>query len=1820
MSQRNLPPSFWNMNHNNSQSQQLRHHQASHQSLGGHGHHPLSLSSSGLGHHGSHSSSSQSPHEPSSSAPSSSSSFFIPPPPTLSGAQSSTSGPSHELYSTNDPYHPSARYPIHHAHHAHHQSDPWHYSLSTSAASSPYSAHHRAATSGPMHDLGYSSASNRFNAQYSSLLLQPSSIRSTRLAPVSGACGAFDKTGHHATDMSWLGAARYHHDAINFAAGHHSIDPTNYSATAAYGAAMTAAMSGVPKNSKRRSLDEEVKEPESLELPDKIEVVDANNISSVLDKKDYVAVLFYEEECELCDKALHRLEEIDDDADEKGIGFVKISDQSLAFEYGLEKLPVLVYYRKQIPIVYDGNLEDEQQVLNWLIEFRDTANDEADMRDDKAEIEDVSAKVLEALIDSTDVLAVLFYDETSEKSRNVLRELEFIDDETDNHGILFVKIDDLEVAKRFGIDPNEIPSLVYFEDRIPNFYVGDLLKEKEVLDWLIHQKGADEIEDVSDAVLHQLVQTKKFIAVLFYDRESEKCLEVLKELENIDDELDSQGLPFIKIDDDHLAREYGIDDELPVLIYFEKQIPSVYQDDLKNEEKVLAWLTRQLTSDEIEEVTDKMLDALIERTPHIAVLFYNSNQYDSVNKEMIKELEHIDDDTDRYNIVFVKTDDLKAAVKYGVRERLPAVVFFENEVPVIYEGVLSNEEEVLSWLIEQQSSVEIEDINSKTLASLIENAGAVAVLFYDNDSPKSATVLKELENIDDDCDKYDIPFVKIDDDRLAKEYGVLDELPLLVYFENKLPTVYEGDLHKEEEVLSWLVRQRTEDTIEEVTEEILVDLIKTKEFVLVFFAPDNCKDCAQILHNLEHIDDETDDHGILFVTTDDVKFAKDKVGMKKFPALVLFRNSEPVIYKGNLHDEQEILTWTTSSETLVKSDEIESVNGRMLDKLLDRSVYVAVVFVKEKSAECDKTLAKLETIDHIAEENQISVVKINDLELAQEYGISVFPTLIFFKNRFPSFYDGDLKEENKVLEWMVETKGRKEDVIELVDRKMLQVLISDVANIAVFFYDAENCPSCVQVMEELEHIDDDTDKYGIHFVKTEDITFARDLGISNLPALVYFEEGAPSIYDGDLLKEEQVLEWLIRQKTEDTIENVNRDILFKLIAEREYLAVVFYLQDDDRSNDIIEHLENIDDDCGDYEVHLVKIYDNLIAKKYGIRNPPGLVFFRRGKAVKYDGDMLDEIEVLEWLTRPENMESSDAIERVNRRMFERLMCKLNYMAVLFYSRTDCKQCERVLEELEKIDDEADSAGIKFVKVEDMALGKAWGVFALPSLVFFKKSEALDKLGETESVIFAGDLKKGDKILEWLISQKDPGRDKIEEVDEPTLRRILEVHEHVTVFFYTEECTECATTLEDLENIDTETDKHGIVFVKTSDSGVAIEYGCKNFPSLIYFEKGAPSVYEGDISAEEDVLQWLIQQKTEDTIESVNRELMEQLVESSNYLVVFFYKPHCRACDIVLEELEHIDDECDIYGIHMVKINDILVAKRYGIRTFPALLYFRNGNPLLFDGDLRNEDAVLEWLVDDDNRELQDEIEDVNGRMLDKLADTSPLLAVYFYDDECTDCPEVLASFENIDHELDVYGIDFVKVNDQIAFEKWAVHTVPALGFFRKKEVIFYDGDLTDEEKVLAWLTSEEIFELKDEIEEVNKKMLDKLLNEQQYIAVYFYENDCYDCEEILKELERIDDEADDLEIMFVKIRDSRYARKYGIATIPTLVFFRKKFPSVYRGDLMKEEEVLEWLRKNRYRSPEVSIFMYTVIAVTIAFILYTAFLFCFLRPREKKEQ
>ncbi|XP_031337168.1 uncharacterized protein LOC116166353 isoform X2 [Photinus pyralis] len=1566
---------------------------------------------------------------------------------------------------------------------------------------------------------------------------------------------------------------------------------------------------------------------EAMDLPDRIEEVNGRILDKIVQETDFVAVLFSKPECKKCTKVLQELENIDDEADQLGIGFVKIHDENLAEEYNLGDLPALVYYRHQIPIIYEGELTREEDVLEWLVQHKSTG-DEEDI------IEDVTAKTLATLINSVDNLVVLFYDHGDKESMLILDDLETIDDDCDKIGMQFVKIDDESAAQEFGLD--SLPVIVYFEKGLPNVYDGDLKKEEVLLEWLVHQKEKDEIEDVTDEMLDKLIKSSKALAVLFYDDDDRKSQRVLNELENIDDECDQLGIVFVKIDNEDEALEYGIE-KVPALVYFENGIPTLYQGNLEEEEQVLKWFERQTKEDEIEDVTDEMLDLIINKFQHVAVLFYDREQKKS--QKVLAELENIDDECDSNGIAFVKIDDSAEAKEYGI-DIIPSLVFFEKRIPCMYEGDLLKEEELLGWLIHQKKHSEIPSVTDEMMDHLIETVEFLAVLFYDKDDKQDIRVLNELENIDDDLEKEGIVIVRIDNKEEAKEYGI-DHLPTLLYFEEKIPALYEGDLMNEDEVLRWLIEQKTTATIEEVTDEILEDLIEEHEYVVVYFSGpcDEGQECDNILDELENIDDELDENGIVFVTTEDQVIAK-KHGIKTYPKLVLFRNKEPLMYTGDINDEDEVLAWLTDENTLEIPDRIEEVNTKMLDKMLAENDHVVVFFYKEGDKKSQKILQELENIDDECEEQDVDFVKTSDQGIEKEYDLPNLPALAFYRHRFREFYPGDLMHEEAILEWVLDLQHTNPDVIENVDRKTLQVLIDDVEHLAVFFYDDKCGEECNEILEELETIDDDTDKHNIQFVKSKDSKLAAEIGIFSFPALVYYETGVPIMYDGNLLDETEVLEWMMAQKNDESIEEINRDTLFKYIDTKEFLAVVFYKEEDPKSPKILRHIELIDDEAAEYGIKIVKMKDRLMAKKYGFRDPPGLSYFRKGKVINYDGDIDDEEEILDWLTDPENMELTDHIEKINRKMFEKIRQRTDYVALFLYS-SDCKQCPKVLQEVEHIDDEADAAGINFVKIDDKKMAKELGVFALPSILFFK-------MGSKDPVIYAGDLYDEQQILQWLLTQKDPSGDVIESMEGDSLRDLIENEEAVAVYFWnktlcdscnaqeqkrkskhrvaSEEhpapvahdgdmCEQCGRILDELENIDDDCEKHGIMFVKTQDFKIAERYGATDFPILIYFENGIGSMFEGDLSEEEEVLQWLIQQRTEDRIELITRVMLESYVEDTQYLAVYFYKQNCHVCEQILENLENIDDECDVYGIHLVRIQDPQLAKRYSIKTFPALVYFRNGNPLLFEGDLQNEQSVLEWLVDDDNRELADEIESVNERMLVRLLNESPLLAVFFYEEDCPECDEILEQLEEIDGEADLFGIDFVKICSAEAAATHGLHSLPALIYFRKQTPMIYDGDLTQGDRVLDWLTSQDVFEIKNEIEEVNRKMLDKLLDENEFVAVFFYEAHSEESKVINEKLENIDSETDNFDITFVKMSDSRYARKWGVTQLPAIVYFRKRFPSIFRGNLHSETDVLEWLRKNRFRQPELNLFMYVLATITVAFVTYTAFLLQCFKPQ-----
>lgn len=204
-------------------------------------------------------------------------------------------------------------------------------------------------------------------------------------------------------------------------------------------------------------------------------------------------------------------------------------------------------------------------------------------------------------------------------------------------------------------------------------------------------------------------------------------------------------------------------------------------------------------------------------------------------------------------------------------------------------------------------------------------------------------------------------------------------------------------------------------------------------------------------------------------------------------------------------------------------------------------------------------------------------------------------------------------------------------------------------------------------------------------------------------------------------------------------------------------------------------------------------------------------------------------------------------------------------------------------------------------------------------------------------------------------------------------------------------------LNELENIDDELEKEGIVIVRIDNDAEAKEFGIDHLPTLIYFEDKIPSLYEGDLMNENEVLEWLIEQKNSATIEEVTDEILEDLIEEHEYVVVYF-SGKCEEgehCDKILDELENIDDELDETGIIFVTTEDSNIAKKNGIKKFPALVFFRNKEPLVYSGDIEDEDEVLAWLTDEDTLEIPDRIEEVNTRMLDKILSENDFVVVFF---------------------------------------------------------------------------------------------------------------------------------------------------------------------------------------------------------------------------------
>lgn len=113
------------------------------------------------------------------------------------------------------------------------------------------------------------------------------------------------------------------------------------------------------------------------------------------------------------------------------------------------------------------------------------------------------------------------------------------------------------------------------------------------------------------------------------------------------------------------------------------------------------------------------------------------------------------------------------------------------------------------------------------------------------------------------------------------------------------------------------------------------------------------------------------------------------------------------------------------------------------------------------------------------------------------------------------------------------------------------------------------------------------------------------------------------------------------------------------------------------------------------------------------------------------------------------------------------------MTIFFADPEGDKKSQKILNELENIDDECEEKDIDFVKTSDNGIETEYDLPSLPALAFYRHKFR---------TIYTGDLMNEDEILKWVLELIEATPDMIESVDRRTLQVLINEIDHLAVFF------------------------------------------------------------------------------------------------------------------------------------------------------------------------------------------------------------------------------------------------------------------------------------------------------------------------------------------------------------------------------------------------------------------------------------------------------
>ncbi|XP_058791130.1 protein disulfide-isomerase A4 [Phymastichus coffea] len=196
-----------------------------------------------------------------------------------------------------------------------------------------------------------------------------------------------------------------------------------------------------------------------------------------------------------------------------------------------------------------------------------------------------------------------------------------------------------------------------------------------------------------------------------------------------------------------------------------------------------------------------------------------------------------------------------------------------------------------------------------------------------------------------------------------------------------------------------------------------------------------------------------------------------------------------------------------------------------------------------------------------------------------------------------------------------------------------------------------------------------------------------------------------------------------------------------------------------------------------------------------------------------------------------------------------------------------------------------------------------------------------------------------------------------------------------------------------------------------------------------------------------------------SLETVTDDDLLNLIKTEKYVVALFTKKDCEICDDVENQLLHIrEDLVDSLSAWVVKVVNSQMLRLYSTGIEPAIVYFRQGIPLLYDGKIEEEEILMTFM---ENKEpIVKELTDDSFEHLTQASTgaTTGDWFVMFYSPDCVDCQRMGARWEAVGARLK-QRINVARVNKYSTgastARRFGVYEVPQFILFRHGKMYRY---------------------------------------------------------------------------------------------------------------------------------------------------------------------